>query len=335
MRVELHTTPDVFDRLAHEWDDLLDPDRSDLFFVTPDFQRVWWKHLHRGRLTLLAVRDDSGLLRGLAPWFIEEVGGERVVIFVGCFDVSDYLDFPVQPGYEEQVFSALLDFMLSGEAPAWDRFELCNIPARSPTLPCLQRLAEDRGLTCETVLAEVCPVIDLPETYEAFIEQLDKKDRHELRRKRRRTEGMSAIWYRAGQEHDLDEQIDQFLTLMAMSTTAKAAFLTEPGHQTFFRELGHVTAQRDWLDLIFLTVNGQPAATMWQFAYRDRLLLYNSGMNQSEFGSLSPGIVLLTYSIEDAIERGLAKYDFLRGSEQYKYRMGARDTTVYTVHMRR
>jgi CelD/BcsL family acetyltransferase involved in cellulose biosynthesis len=74
---------------------------------------------------------------------------------------------------------------------------------------------------------------------------------------------------------------------------------------------------------------------MWQFGYGDRMMLYNSGLDAATFSYLSPGIVLLTYSIQDAIRRGFRYYDFLRGDETYKYRMGAETTTLHNVIIRR
>jgi CelD/BcsL family acetyltransferase involved in cellulose biosynthesis len=99
--------------------------------------------------------------------------------------------------------------------------------------------------------------------------------------------------------------------------------------------MGRSLFDQGMLDLLFLTVEGKKAAAMWQFVYGDRMMLYNSGLNPSDFAALSPGIVLSTYSIEASIEKGLALYDFLRGDETYKYRMGARDTSIYRISVHR
>lgn len=332
---QVFTTADVFDALAAEWDGLLDPRRSDNLFSCRDWQRIWWKHLGRGSLSVVTARDEQGILRGIGPWFIEEQNGQREVHLIGCADVTDYLDILAQPGHEKMVYTSLFHFMLSGSAPAWDSFQLCNIPEDSPTCLLLPGLARSHGLTVEISLAEVCPVIDLPGTYEDYLAGLDKKQRHELRRKRRRAEAQPVDWYIVGPEHDLDREIEAFIDLMALSTPEKAGFLNEPGHAAFFREMGQVLFERGILELMFLRIESVRTAVMWQFAYRDRMMLYNSGLNPADLAGLSPGIVLQTYSIEDAIRRGFKKYDFLRGDEVYKYRMGAHDTRVYNITIRR
>jgi len=332
---EHHTSDEIFTTLAGEWNDLLSPTRSTSFFMRTDWQRIWWKYLHEGDLSVVTVRDDGGTLRGVGSWFIAERDGQRVINIVGSEDVTDYLEIVAAPGDEVPVFDTLLDFLLSGDAPAWDSIELCNVPEDSPTRTLFPDLAGARGLIVAEEVQEVCPVIDLPGSFEDYLGTIDKKQRHELRRKRRRAEAQDISWYTVGPGHDLEAEIADFLDLMALSTPEKAAFLEEPGHREFFHEMGRVLFDQGLLDLLFLTVEGQKAAAMWQFAYRDRMMLYNSGLNPSDFAGLSPGIVLSTYSIEAAIEKGLARYDFLRGDETYKYRMGARDTSIYRISVHR
>jgi len=326
-----YASPDIFDTLAGEWDTLVNPASPELLFMSYDWQRIWWKHLGRGHLSIVTVRDDRGVLRGIGPWFIEQEGEQRAVRIIGSTDVVDYLDILVVPGYEQDVLSALLDFMLSQDAPQWDILDLCNLPQNSPVLVLLPELAKTKGLTVTVAPLEECPIINLPRSYEEYLGMLDKKQRHELRRKRRRAQEMQAGWYIVGPEHHLDKEIDAFLELMAMSTTDKSAFLKEPGHLSFFKEIGPMMFEKGILELSFLTFEGRRAASLWQFAYRDRMMLYNSGLNPVDFPGLSPGVVLLTYNIENAIQRHFKVYDFLRGNEEYKYRMGAQKTNVYNI----
>ena len=89
--------------------------------------------------------------------------------------------------------------------------------------------------------------------------------------------------------------------------------------------------ERGWLQLNFLTVDEAPAASYINFLYGDRVMVYNSGHAHEDYGGLSPGIVLLAWNIRHAIEQGYKHFDFLRGDEAYKYRMGGRDTAVMNI----
>lgn len=335
MKVDFYTTPAIFDVLANEWDAVLDPDRSDNFFMRHSWQRVWWKHLGQGTLLVMTVRDEDQALRGIAPWFIIEEKSQSIMHIVGCVEVSDYIDLILAPRHEERVLITLLDSLLSDAAPPWDIIRICNIPDSSPTLALLPQLAAGRGLKSEVVREDVCPIITLTGSYEDYLGSLEKKQRHELRRKRRRAEDHLVEWYIVGRECDVENEIEAFLNLMAMSSPQKADFLEQPGYRSFFREMGRMLFDEGLLEINFLNVGGQRAAAMWNFVYGDRMMLYNSGLNPLDYSGVSAGIVLLTFSIEDAVRRGYRLYDFLQGDEEYKYRMGALPTTVHSLTIRR
>jgi CelD/BcsL family acetyltransferase involved in cellulose biosynthesis len=331
LKTELYDTPVVFDMLADEWDNPLDPQRADVFFMRHDWQRIWWRYLGRGDLAIITFRDDVQSLRGITPWFITEEHGRHVWQILGCIDVSDYLDLILMPGYEKEVIASFLDFVQRDEAPAWDEIRICNILEGSPTLEILPLLAAERGLRTEIGVEDVCPIIQLPTSYEDYLDSLDKKQRHELRRKRRRAEDYPVKWHKVVPGQTPDDEIEAFLSLMSMSTSQKADFLKQPGYRDFFAEMGRILLGKELLEINFLSVGGQRAAALWNFAYRDRLMLYNSGLNPLDYSGVSAGIVLLTFSIEDAIRRGFRLFDFLRGNEEYKYRMGARSTSIYRL----
>jgi CelD/BcsL family acetyltransferase involved in cellulose biosynthesis len=335
VKVEHYTSPSVFDTLAEEWDGLLKSDNPAHLFLSRGWQRAWWKHIQPGTLAVMAVRGEANALAGIMPLFTVENDNEHVVHIVGCEDITDYLEFLFQPGSEEAALDAWLAFMQSDSSPDWDAIDLCNIQETSPVYVMLPRLAQAHGLVVEIRQQNVCPVVTLPDDYDGYLMLLDGKQRHELRRKRRRADAQGAGFYVVGPEHNLDEEIDAFLKLMALSAPTKAEFLEEPGHRAFFHETGRLLYDLGVLHLVFLTVEGQRAATMWQFKYGERMMLYNSGLDTETFSYLSPGIVLLTYSVEDAIRRGFRYYDFLRGDETYKYRMGAETTTLHNIVIKR
>jgi len=56
--------------------------------------------------------------------------------------------------------------------------------------------------------------------------------------------------------------------------------------------------------------------------------LYNSGYDP-RFRSLSAGLLCKVFSIQDSIQRGRKKYDFLKGAETYKYRLRGKSVPLY------
>jgi CelD/BcsL family acetyltransferase involved in cellulose biosynthesis len=118
---------------------------------------------------------------------------------------------------------------------------------------------------------------------------------------------------------------------MAASHPSKAEFLRNQDNLRFFKNILPVMHDKGWLRLTFLKCDDTPAAAYCDFDYGRQILVYNSGLLPDAYAHLSPGIVLLAYNIRNAIESGHTIYDFLRGNETYKYRMGAQDTRVYKL----
>src|SRR5258707_33767 len=292
--------------LGAEWNSLLPHNATNEIFLTWEWQSTWWQIYKPGDLWVVAARDESNRLVGLAPWFIYQP--ERVVRTIGCVEVTDYLDVLVLPEARDEFYSAITDFLArhSGE---FSRVSLCNIPAGTPTLDVLPRVLMENGFTVEVKHEDVCPYIPLPGDFEGYLQQLDKKQRHEIRRKLRRAEepseaGEKIEWYIVGPEHNLPDEMEKFMALMAASHPNKAQFLEDSQNKAFFRAITPRLAACGWLMLSFLTVNGQPAAAYLNFDYNNRILVYNSGLLSTEFAHLSPGIVLLTYIIQYAIAQG-------------------------------
>lgn len=337
MKVHSYTTTDVFDDLRSEWNNLLKRSTTDTPFSTHEWHSLWWAAYHPGDLWVLTFRDDADdRLLGLASLFIEpNEDGERLVHFVGCEDVTDYLDVLVDRDHLNDVYQALAE-ALADHHEKFDALDLCNIPGGSNTCRMLPPALEAVGFDVQTGLQEVCPVVPLPENFEAYLEMLDKKQRKEVKRKLRIADGQGEAlhWYIVNGSHDLDAEMEKFLQLMAASHPEKAQFLEDDKHVTFFKSIVPAAAQAGWLQMNFLEVDGEPVAAYVNFDYNNRVFVYNSGLNPNKAAALSPGIVLLSYNIEHAIEQKRDIFDFLRGDEQYKYRMGGQDTEVHNLQAR-
>ncbi len=332
MKLETYHKETAFHELRPEWNALVQESICNSIFITWEWQATWWKHLGEGELHLLTLRTDDGTLVGIAPLCkVASRVGERVFRWVGCVDVSDYLDVIALPGYERPLYDAILDYLTSPDALPWHYVDLCNIHQRSPTYQTLTDLAKHRGLHARSEVQDVCPVICLPATWDAYLESLDKKQRHEIRRKMRRVQREAdARWYIVQDPATLNDAIDTFIRLHKASDPEKSAFMTEQMTR-FFYEMCQATFEAGWLHLAFIELNGDPAATMLNFDYKNEIFVYNSGYAPGKYATLSPGIVLLAYCIQNAIEMKRSRFDFLRGEEEYKFRFGAVGTTIHSV----
>ena len=88
------------------------------------------------------------------------------------------------------------------------------------------------------------------------------------------------------------------------------------------------------LRLLFLEVDKIRVATVMGFDYRDRFYLYNSGYDP-DYSSLSAGLLLKALCLKESIAAGKKRFEFLRGAEDYKYRLGGQDIPVYQSLIRK
>lgn len=330
LTTELLWNEDAFRQLEPVWDNLARGSMTDTPFQTWAYQKAWWRHLSPADLMTISVRDESGEIVGIAPFFNKD----GVLHFNGCVDETDYLDLICKADVAEAVWTTVLDCLCNLEDIEWHALDLCNVPEASPTREILPQLAERWGFSFATEVQEVCPVINLPNDFEDYLAELDKKQRHEIRRKMRRAQGAGAYLRVISAEDDIQTEVDRFLELMQKSTFEKGAWLTE-ARAAVFHEVAAAALEAGTLQMLFFVVNDYPAAALFNFDYEGRIWVYNSGLDPEAFGHLSAGVVLSSWAIEKAVEDGRQVFDFLRGNETYKYRFGAVDTTIHRIQIGR
>lgn len=320
--------------LETEWEELLSQAISPVPFLHYGYLETWWRHKGAGEWPkaelLLVTAWNGGRLAGIAPLFLTEHQGVRALMFLGSIELSDYLDFIVRGEDLGAFLAGLAEFLEGPGLPVWDRLDLYNIRQDSPSLPEFARVARGKGWEFFQEEVMKAPCLPLPDSWEAYLAGLGKKQRHEIRRKLRRLEssGLDHRWYMVKEGAALDDEIEAMLDLMADSEE-KRAFL-QPDRREFLADMMRQASAEHRLELAFLEIQGQKAAGFLCFDEFNRVWVYNSGI-ASQWGELSPGWVLLARIIAQAIEEGRSAMDFMRGDEEYKYRFGAEDGTIQRV----
>jgi CelD/BcsL family acetyltransferase involved in cellulose biosynthesis len=123
----------------------------------------------------------------------------------------------------------------------------------------------------------------------------------------------------------------EFFRLMRISRADKAEFLT-PRVEEFFVDLGNTFGALGMARLSTLSLDGSAVAMTFSFEDETTTYLYNSGYDPA-FAHLAVGLVSKACAIRDSIERGKARFDFLRGEEEYKRRLGGVDREVVTLRL--
>jgi CelD/BcsL family acetyltransferase involved in cellulose biosynthesis len=317
--------------LDDEWRCLLSHNPAHTFFLTPEWQSLWWQILGVPANDLphtVVIRDYDGTLIGLAP-LMRPDSDLTSLHFAGGEEIADFLDMFALPGRESEVAARVCDALAD---EAWSEIDLRNLRADSLALAHFAPEAERRGCRILVEQEDVSPWLSLPATWDAYLETLSKKDRHELRRKLRRLQSTGEVrCFVASDPETRTRDVAEFVRLMRLSAEAKSAFLT-PEMTGWFDAIVDRFAPTGQLLLYFLELDGVRIATTICFVHANRNLLYNSGYDP-EYGRLSAGLALKAYCIEDAIASGREVFDFLQGSEPYKYDLGAVDAPIYRLRI--
>lgn len=310
------------DRLAHlrdEWRALFDAAAAPSPFLSWEWLHTWWRAFGaRRKLWILEARDERGRLAGaLALCSRPGLGFRRWQLLGNGVTGADGLDVLARAPDAAAVRAAFAA-ELAGAAAGWDVLDLEDFPCGSPTVAVLRRAMVARGVAVRAERGHVCPGFAVSGAWEE----------HLARIRRRETFGRRVRWlarqpgYRidvATGPADAPAAMDDFLRLHRLRWAEEGgSYGIPPGPvEQFHREVAPLLAERGWLRLYRLHVEGKAIAAVYGIEVARRFYFYQSGWDPA-WSARSPGAVLVGRTVEDAYARGLTDYDFLRGTEAYK-----------------
>jgi len=221
MDFELHTDFKSLAPLAGPWDALLGESVTDAPFLRFEYLRGWWQTLGGGEwsqaeLAVVTAHEGERLV-GVAPLFqATNRDGQPALMLLGSIEISDYLDVIVRPADLSRFLAGLFDFLAARGDWGGRVLDWYNLPEASPTLAALEAESVKRGWDFIREVYQPAPYISLPADFETYLAGIDKKQRHEIRRKLRRA-AESAIpvrWYLVTDEATLESEMEGLFVLM-------------------------------------------------------------------------------------------------------------------------
>ena len=331
MNFILHT--DFSEFSATTWNSLVKQSIADTPFSRYEYLSEWWKTLGGGEwkkatLVLVSATENDQLV-GIAPLFITEYDSQQALMLVGSIEISDYLDLIVGEDDLPRFLSGLLDFLTSSLTDNWSAIDWYNLPDSSPTLAGLKTESERRGWTYQEEVYRPTPYIPLNGSFDEYLSRLEKKQRHEIRRKMRRAAESGRVrFYVVDKDANIEAELEGFFHLMIQDPN-KAMFLRDVMRDQMSTTI-QAAHEQGYLWLGFLEVDGVKVAASLNFDYKNKLWGYNSGVSRTHM-ELSPGWVLLAHTIQWCCEHNRYEFDFMRGDEEYKYRFGGVNRYVMRV----
>jgi CelD/BcsL family acetyltransferase involved in cellulose biosynthesis len=316
-----------------EWSALLQANSSASAFSLHAFHQAWWSaHGGGAEDVSIAVRSaSSGELLGYLPLMRRPDG----VIYSGATLHIDYATVLLAPLTSAQsqepdpVADALATALLALNLP----INMMRIrpadAAHVRIVAAIQRAATVASRAATYAIEEPAPYIDLQgiRTLDEHLERLDKKQRHEIRRKVRRGE---AAGVQISASEDVLADLPEFVRLHRARWGERGLFTETPKgaeEEAFLREL-FATAPSGTISMLLARSDEFGTFAAGLFLRDAGAIRYWNAGGDAAARALSPGVLLFVHGLQMAINEGRGQLDFLRGNEPYKYECGAVDAQV-------
>jgi CelD/BcsL family acetyltransferase involved in cellulose biosynthesis len=336
LRLSIVSDIDALSAFANAWTNLLARSTSASFALSPQWLLPWWRvfgeDANRGLRVGMFHRGQR--LVGLAPFLARQHRYHLALPFrrlelLGSGEeerdeiCSDYLGVLAEAGSEAEVSAALARALLSDQFGPWDELVM---PAMNGFDPLPRLLKNDLSYAavdakCERING--CPYIPLPQTWDEYLAALPSSARYLVRRSLRDFSKWACGTERIERAESRDdvERGAAILRALHAERWTKAGSLgvfASPRFTDFHaRVMPELWKQRE-LELLWLTVRGEPVAALYNVVKNGVVYFYQSGRRPDLPKGIRPGIVLHAHAIRSAIDAGCREYDFLAGASRYK-----------------
>ncbi|MCF7789174.1 MAG: GNAT family N-acetyltransferase [Prosthecobacter sp.] len=314
-----------FHALQPFWDTLVEQMATRSPFVRWDWMSLWWEECRKeARLVIGVLRDAEGMPQAIAPLMLasepDSVRKHLVTLtFLAGFGEAhgERLDLIVPAGREDELTPQLCRVFKLLQ-PECDNVRLNHLPEESPNKPHLLAVLEEAFCHAGVLNRHAGRFIHLPASWEDYEARHSSKWRNLLRRGLRSfTAEHAGKATHAGERMSIAEAMKEFRVLHGMQWEEGVSSFTTEASWRFHQRLAArwLPQQRAWMPL--LEADGKLIAALYGFVEREQFFHYQSGWERS-LAKISPGKLVIRWSIECCIQRGLRVYDMLSSDYEYK-----------------
>jgi len=323
-------TEEGFRALKDSWNNLLDEAESQSYFLRWEWLWAWWnayKGVHDELCILLVLKGKE--LVGIGPFYRENSRGEtwlslRRVMFLGTKQghvISEFMDVIYSSADKEVVVNTICDYLV--QEKICDEVWLHCIEQHSPTIPIIERNAKRKNVQCSIVNIGTCPYIPLGHDFEEIIQSCSGSLRHKIRKGLKAHRADKDIVIRKTERHqELGHDFEELVRLHQLRWTSKncPGSFSDARFYNFQKFVLPEIFANGSLELWFLSLKNQNIAALYNITYKNRVFYFQSGIDAKFDTSLSPGTLLHSHCIAEAIRAGHREYDLLFKGERDAYK---------------
>ncbi|MFX0195918.1 MAG: GNAT family N-acetyltransferase [Candidatus Hodarchaeota archaeon] len=338
--VRIIDSPEKWGVVSTSWNEILRKSNSKTIFLTWEWLHTWSEFFcTKDRLLFIIAIYQNEKLVGLAPWCIHFLWAPfskiRRIEFLGSPEMgSDYLDVFAQKGKEEEVARCIYDYLFGEASRFWDTILLRDIPSDSLFLLYFMEQLRNDGKYASLNEGAFCPIVISPGSWNDFFQNLSPNRREQLRRHHRLLMKHGYIEHETLiQGPDSEHVLNRFISMYK-------SWWGKNKHHKFYNHLKSFVAKsafHAWVQYDFLTIDGKDIASFLQFRYNGTLSMYLMAVDKTFNTKISIGNILIGLCLEKAMSDGISVYDFLKGTEKYKFHWSnaGRRSLVLQLYQRR
>lgn len=304
-------------RIADRWAALAERDCECTVYQRPDWVIACVRHFGLHRSCHVLILEDGSELAAVFPMWIRVLSGLRVLEFVGARG-TDYLAPVTTAADRRTVYASLLrmtrtlgvDIVSFEDIPAdHSLVEFCTTSHPTGAMAV--------SLTCR------CYRIDLPPTWAEFTKTLSPRKQSDVAHERRRIKRVCGERVPVRASGSSGFALHARLHQMRRQSIGNGGAYRSSEALAMLRDITQAWEEQGMLRQTFLQCGDRAIATMLAAAWRDRIYCVTLGFDPAAH-RLSPGAVLMGFSIERAINDGAEVFDLSRGDDSYKTSWGAK-----------
>jgi len=329
--VKIITDTPAFLSLGEGWNRLLAASPSNSVFLTWEWISTWWEIFKEGKSLRVLAFFDGDTLVGVAPFYLKErrIAGMftiRELRFLGCGESvrSEYMDIVSPAEHRKECVERTAHSLANSRD--WDIAVLNDLSPDSLLAPALPQ----HFSRVEILDQGPCYHVVVPDTFNAYLQSIDRNKRGNIRTCRRNLERDFTVSYRRlGPEDNLEGWMTDFKRLHAERLRERGlpSKFSDPRYSDLHTKVSRLFQERGWLFAASLRLNDETVAARYDYIYNNKVYDYQTGFDP-RFGKQGVMQALISYMIEDCVNNKIGEFDFLAGDEDYKRRFANAKRTV-------
>lgn len=317
------------------WNTLVASMKMPSIFCTWEWIYTWWVHFGKKYEPLILFIYKNSSLAGILPLAIHKSSNLNLLrgnalSYCGSNELGpDQFDIISSNEDAGQCINAVFNF-LSTEYKDWDVLLLSLISEESNLISFLNK----DSLTFDVRIREasIAPFIPLTGTFEEYINSFDKKQRYNIRSRRKKLYEDHGIKYESCDSSKEYEGLKDLFYLHGERAKRKdiLSSFEKSDSFKFHNDLVQTISNNGWVSLRFLRNEKEVVAASYNFVFGGQVFSYQKGLSPA-WERYGPGAVLVYELIREAFLNGNKEYNFLQGGEEYKKQWTQKSRVLYTA----